>query len=134
MRSGHPLLRRKKLALADLVEESWILPSEGTVLRREIDNAFHKKSLQVPQNSIESVSILTNRTLLTETDMIAVMPYQVVKTYEEVDLLQRLPIRLKADLGPVGYTVRAGSELTPAVQYLLQVLKETGQGIGAASP
>ena len=106
-----------------MVDESWILPSEGTVLRREIDNAFHKVNLPVPRNAIESVSVLTNRTLLIETDMIAVMPYEVVKTYEEVGQMKRLPIRLKADLGPVGYTVRADSELTPAVQYLLQVLK-----------
>jgi len=134
VRTGHPLLKKRKLALADLVDKDWILPSEGTVLRREIDNAFHKAKLQVPQNAVESVSNLTNRTLLTETDMIAVMPYQIVKTYEEVGLLKRLPLRIKTDLGPVGYTVRAGAELTPAVQYLLEVLKETGQGLGAASP
>jgi DNA-binding transcriptional LysR family regulator len=134
VRSGHPLLKTKKLKLSDLANESWILPSEGTVLRREIDNAFHKARLQVPRDAIESVSILTNRTLLTETDMIAVMPYQVVKTYEDVNLLMRLPIRLKADLGPIGYTVRANSEQTPAVEYLIEVLKETGQGLGATRP
>ncbi len=134
VRSGHPLLKKKKLSLSNLVDESWILPSEGTVLRREIDNAFHKVNLSLPQNTIESVSILTNRTLLTETDMIAVMPYQVVKSYEDVGLLKRLPLSLKTDLGPVGYTVRAGGKLTPAVQYLLGIFKETAQGIGATKP
>ena len=134
VRSGHPLLGREKLGLADLVEESWILPSEGTVLRREIDNAFHGADLPVPHHAIESVSVLTNRTLLMETDMIAVMPYQVIKTYEEVDLLQRLPVPIKADLGPVGYTVRGGDEPTPAVQYFVQLLHQAATGMGSATP
>tara|TARA_R110002110_G_scaffold91264_2_gene237527 strand:- start:147322 stop:148275 length:954 start_codon:yes stop_codon:yes gene_type:complete len=133
-RSGHPLLKREKLTLRDLANESWILPSEGTVLRREIDNAFHKAKLPVPQNAVESVSLLTNRTLLLETDMIGIMPYQVVKTYEDVGLLKRLPIRIKADLGPVGYTVRAGRDLTPAVEYFLQALRDAAKGIGSSSP
>ncbi len=132
VRSGHPLLKKKKLALKDLVEHSWIMPSDGTVLRREIENAFHEAGLQVPVNTVESVSILTNRTLLMETDMIGSMPYQVVKTYEEVGLLKRLPVHLKANLGPVGYSVRGDRELTPAVQYFLQVLTDTAKGMGSS--
>lgn len=134
VRSGHPLLKKKKLGLEDLIDHSWIMPSEGTVLRREIENAFHEAGLQVPPNSVESVSVLTNRTLLMETDMIASMPYQVVKTYEEVGLLKRLPVHLKANLGPVGYSVLADRELTPAVQYFLEVLTDTAKGLGSDHP
>lgn len=130
VRRGHPLLSRSKLTLKHLVEEGWILPSEGTVLRREIDNAFHAAGLPVPHNYIESVSMLTNRTLLMETDMIAVMPDEVMKAYEEVDLLRRLPIRVKTDLGPVGYTVRAGHEFTPAVRFFLDTLQRTAKHLG----
>lgn len=134
VRKGHPLLEKKKLTLKHLVGQSWILPSEGTVLRREIDNAFHAANLSVPSNNVESVSMLTNRTLLMETDMIAVMPDQVLKVYEEVGLLQRLPIAIKTDLGPVGYSVRVGHEYTPAVQFFLQTLREAAEGMGEERP
>ena len=134
VRSGHPLLAKKKLGLEDLVEQSWIMPSEGTVLRREIENAFHSAGLQVPHNTVESVSVLTNRTLLMETDMIASMPEQVLKVYEDVGLLSRLPVHLKADLGPVGYSVKAGRELTPAVEYFLEILTNTAKGLGSDHP
>ena len=134
VRSGHPLLARKNLQLKHLIEQAWILPSEGTVLRREIDNAFHSAGLPVPRNSVESVSVLTNRTLLLETDMVAVMPYQVIQLYEEVGLLKRLPIRIKTDLGPVGFTVRVGHELTPAVQFFIAILRDTAKGMGSSKP
>ncbi|WP_019529343.1 LysR substrate-binding domain-containing protein [Dasania marina] len=126
-RKDHPLSKKEKLSLKDLVNEQWILPSEGTTLRREIDNAFHKEGLNVPQNCIECVSILTNRTLLLETDMVAAMPYQVIRSYEDMGLLTQLPIKIQAALGPVGFTVRANIELTPAANYFLTILKSTAQ-------
>lgn len=133
-RTGHPLAQRGDLALEDLVNEQWILPSPGTTLRREIDNAFHKSGLPVPSNVIESVSILTNRTLLMETDMIAAMPYQVIRTYEEIGLLCQLPVQLKADVGPVGVTTRANTQLTPAANFLLDLLREVGGEMQAKGP
>ena len=130
-RKDHPLAQKQSLSLKDLVDQAWILPSEGTTLRSEIDSAFHKEGLNVPQNSIECVSILTNRTLLLETDMVAAMPYQVIRSYEDMGLLSQLPIKIKAALGPVGYTVRANTELTPAANYLLDILKRTAQELEA---
>lgn len=133
-RKGHPLAKKDKLTLKDLVNEQWILPSTGTTLRSEIDNAFHKAKLNVPTNVIECVSILTNRTLLMETDMIAAMPYQVIKTYEEIGLLEQLPIKLKADVGPVGMTIRSNTELTPAANYLLETLRLTAKNMQQENP
>ena len=132
--TGHPLAQHPNLTLQDLVNEQWILPSPGTTLRREIDNAFHKSGLPVPSNVIESVSILTNRTLLMETDMIAAMPYQVIRTYEEIGLLCQLPVTLKADAGPVGVSTRSNTQLTPAANYLLELLREVGAEMQARQP
>jgi DNA-binding transcriptional LysR family regulator len=83
---------------------------------------------------VESVSILTNRGLLMETDMIGIMPFQVLKTYEDVGLLMRLPISIRTELGPIGYTIRAGGEPTPGLRYFLDILVEVGKGIGSANP
>ena len=126
-RKNHPLLKKKNLTLKDLVDEQWILPSEGTTMRRDIDKAFHKAGLHVPHNRIECVSILTNRTLLMETNMIAAMPFQVIRSYEDMGLLSRLPVKIQAELGPVGYTVRANTELTPAANFLLNTIKKTAK-------
>lgn len=126
-RKSHPLTRKKTLRLKDLCNEQWILPSTGTTLRREIDSAFHKAGLQIPQDNIESVSILTNRTLLMETNMIAAMPYQVIRGYEDMGLLTQLPLKMEVGSGPVGYTIRSSSDVTPAADYLLELLKQTAK-------
>lgn len=123
-RTDHPLQSRKNLTLRDLVDQDWILPPRETMLRTEIDRAFHREGLDVPANPIESVSILTNRTLLKESDMITALPLQVVLTYEEIGLLKRLDIPLIIEPGPIGVTLRAQRQLPPAAHYLLEALRE----------
>ncbi len=77
VREGHPLTQRKKLALADLVDQAWVVPPPQTTLRRQIDHAFRHEGLEPPHDVIESLSILTNHALLMNTDMLAAMPRQV---------------------------------------------------------
>ncbi len=126
-RADHPLQGKKNLSLHDLVDQEWILPPRTTMLRKEIDMAFHKEGLDVPANPIESVSILTNRTLLKNTDMITALPLQVVLTYEEIGLLKRLDIPLIIEPGPIGVTLRAKRQLPPAAHYLLEALREEAE-------
>ena len=133
-RTGHPLSKTKNLKLKDLVSEPWILPPPGTTLRHEINTAFHKLKLALPANVIESISLLTNRTLLSESDSIAVMPYQIMKSYEERNLLCQLPVKIKANDGPIGITINANRELTPAAQYMFDLLKESAEEIQQNSP
>ncbi|MEW6999370.1 LysR substrate-binding domain-containing protein [Colwelliaceae bacterium BS250] len=123
-RADHPLQSRNNLTLHDLVDQDWILPPTETMLRTEIDKAFHSQGLNVPKNPVESVSILNNRTLLKNTDMITALPLQVVLTYEEVGLLKRLDIPLIIEPGPIGVTLRADRQLPPAAHYLLEALRE----------
>jgi DNA-binding transcriptional LysR family regulator len=123
-RTEHPLQSKGRLSLKDLVNEDWILPPRETMLRKEIDLAFHKEGLDVPSNPVESVSILTNRALLKNSDMITALPLQVVLIYEEIGLLKRLDIPLIIEPGPIGVTLRAQRELPPAAHYLLEALRE----------
>jgi DNA-binding transcriptional LysR family regulator len=123
-RADHPLQQKKNLSLKDLADQDWILPPRETMLRKEIDLAFHREGLDSPVNPIESVSILTNRALLKDSDMITALPLQVVLTYEEIGMLKRLDLPLIFEPGPIGVTLRAHRQLPPAAHYLLEALRE----------
>ena len=129
VRNKHPLTAIKKLSLKDLLDYPWILPLADTTLREEVDNAFRAADLGPPVNTIESVSIFTNRKLLADSDMIAVMPYQVLRFYEQTGLLCTLPVQLITQLGPVGITLRKGDERTPALRYAIGIILETAKGV-----
>jgi DNA-binding transcriptional LysR family regulator len=122
-RAGHPLLRRRRLGLRELVNEAWLLPLPETALRRQVERAFLEVSAPVPRNVIESVSILTNRALLRKSDCIGVMPYHVALDDVEHGLLAILPVKLKSIQSPVGAILRAPGALPPAAAALLECLR-----------
>jgi len=123
VRRGHPLARKRRLGLRELVNEAWLLPLPETSLRRQIERAFLEASAPLPRNVIESVSILTNRVLLRKSDCIGVMPYHVALDDVEHELLSILPVKLKSIESPVGAILRAPGDLPPAASALLECLR-----------
>jgi DNA-binding transcriptional LysR family regulator len=123
VRRGHPLARKRRLGLRELVNEAWLLPLPETSLRRQIERAFLEANAPLPRNLIESVSILTNRVLLRKSDCIGVMPYHVALDDVEHQLLSILPVKLKSIESPVGAILRAPGNLPPAASALLECLR-----------
>jgi DNA-binding transcriptional LysR family regulator len=123
VRRGHPLTRKRRLGLRELVNEAWLLPLPETTLRRQIERAFLDAGAPLPRNLIESVSILTNRVLLRKSDCIGVMPYHVALDDVEHELLAILPVKLKSIESPVGAILRAPGSLAPAASALLECLR-----------
>jgi DNA-binding transcriptional LysR family regulator len=128
-RKDHPLASREKLTLVDLADEEWILPPPQTSLRRQIEFSFRKSGVEPPSRGVESVSILANHTLLLETDMIGVMPYQVGEMQHG---LVRLPVNFKTAAGPVGITLRKNVELTSATTHFIDVLRKVAKDMTEA--
>jgi DNA-binding transcriptional LysR family regulator len=128
-RRGHPLSRKRRLSLRELVNEAWLLPLPETTLRRQIERAFIEAGAPLPRNVIESVSILTNRALLRKSDCIGVMPYHVALDDVEQGLLAILPVKLKSIETPVGAILRAPGTLPPAASALLDCLRLAGKAV-----
>jgi DNA-binding transcriptional LysR family regulator len=125
-REGHPLARKKTVTLSDLVDHAWVMPPMQTSLRRQLEVAFLRENLEPPADIIESVSILTNHTLLMETDMIAAMPHQVASIQQG---LRILPVTLEATSSRIGATMRATSGLSAAADYFMSIVREVAAGI-----
>ncbi|HEV8019346.1 MAG TPA: LysR substrate-binding domain-containing protein [Steroidobacteraceae bacterium] len=129
VRRGHPLARKRRLGLRELVNEAWLLPLPETSLRRQIERAFLEANVPLPRNVIESVSILTNRVLLRKSDCIGVMPYHVALDDVEHQLLSILPVKLKSIESPVGAILRAPGNLPPAASALLECLRIAARAV-----
>ncbi|MCC3861242.1 LysR substrate-binding domain-containing protein [Pseudemcibacter aquimaris] len=125
-RKDHPLADHKNISFSDLKEYDWILPPPSTSLRRQIESEFRNAGLEPPLQSIESISILTNFTLLAETDMIAAMPNHVVENNND---LIKLPITFDAATSAVGISYRSDYTPSTAVNYFIETLKQVANEI-----
>ena len=125
-RPGHPLALDEHLRLADLRSADWILPPPETTLRRQLEKAFFDAALEPPRCAVQSVSLLTNRRLLYESDLIGAWPRGVAADDLVAGHLVSLPVRLSEILGPVGVSTRKSARLSPAAQALLTILRAEG--------
>jgi DNA-binding transcriptional LysR family regulator len=123
VRRGHPLCARRGLKLEDLAEMSWIVPTAESAYRHRLDAAFRQGGVEPPADVVESVSILTNSTLLQASDMLGVMPLNVARYYRKLGLLDLLSVVLPPPSGPVGIITRAVSSPVPAIEDLMDALR-----------
>lgn len=119
-RTQHPLAQAAQLSLKDLVDQPWILPLAGTALRGQVEAAFESEGLAPPVNFVESISLLTNRAILLQSDSIGVMPYEIFRHDIAEGLVVVLPVKLSTVPSPVGIITRAGSTPSPPAARLIE--------------
>jgi len=110
----HPLAERNNISFAQTKPFGWILPPLETTLRRQVDHFFVAQQQYVPPVAIESVSYLTNRTLLQSRDLIGLMPAEVVSQDIANGHLSLLDWTVPFGQGPIGISLRKDDELSPA--------------------
>lgn len=121
----HPLAGKRGLTLPDLVDQSWIWPEQGNVVRDRLDARFLQFGLPLPSNVVEAASIPVITNLLCTTNMIAVIPEATVQPYCEAGLLSVLIKDLGLEIGSFGIVTRRHHKLSPGAQVLLAALRET---------
>lgn len=132
VRRDHPLTRARGLKLADLLPFDWILPGQSTTLRRQFDKAFRDENLEPPGHSVETVSFLTTRKLLRQTDYLAVWPVQLAEIEAKDGNIQPLVIPLPTTRRPIGISTRADDLLSPAATRLIDSLRRVAQQLNTA--
>ena len=126
-RPGHPLAGRQQ-GLAALLRYGWILPPVETSLRRQLDQLFIAEG-RAPAPVVESVSYLTNRSLLAASDLIGVMPAHVAAQDVAGGALVQLDAALPLAAGPVGVSYRKATGLSPAAAAFLTALEAAAEGL-----
>jgi DNA-binding transcriptional LysR family regulator len=89
----NPLARRRKLALANLVDEAWTLTSDE-VIREFINDAFRSAGLSEPRVVVSASSMLLRQRLLATGRYITVLPESVLRCNAKQWALKALPIDL----------------------------------------
>ena len=120
----HPLKRKRKLSLPQLLQYHWILQPRGSPMRDVLEREFATHSMPLPAGLIETASILTTTHLIARSEMIAVIPHSVASGYAAHGLLAILPYRMAHALAKYGSIVRKDRPANAAVTRFLALLHE----------
>jgi DNA-binding transcriptional LysR family regulator len=122
----HPLATHPNPNWRDLADYPWIVPPLGASMREPLERILAEHDLPIPLNRVESISLVTNWTLLRTTLSVGFFSKHIATHYEELGLIRMLPLEIPKLVGPLGVMWIRDKPLPPAAQAMLQALVETG--------
>jgi DNA-binding transcriptional LysR family regulator len=118
-----PWARRRKIGLAELVNEAWILAPPDTTNYRVITEAFRKQGLAAPRIALKTLSTHLRANMVGSGNFIAPFPNSVLAFYAERFSLKALPVALPTRPWPVAILTLRNRTLNPAVESFLAHLR-----------
>lgn len=122
----HPLVGRRDVDLEDLIEQPWVLPPPGSLVRDKLTAMFLQEGLPQPSNIVEASSLPVVATLLMHSQMVVALPESAVRSYCDAGMLAVLVRNLPLGVGGFGLITRRSSKLAPAAQLMLEALRDLG--------
>lgn len=125
--------RRRRIALADLAGERWILTPSNNVVGDLVSGAFSARGLAVPKPAVESFSFHLRSHLLASGDYLTVMPGSMLNFFNARGrLLKALPVDVELGAQPVAAILLKGRAQPPAVTRFIECLREASRALRVA--
>jgi DNA-binding transcriptional LysR family regulator len=119
--------KRRKIALAELVGESWCVPPPDSFAGSLLAAAFRAKGLPVPHVSAVSFSIPLLTALLATGNFLCVLPNSLLQLSPHRISFKVLPIELPAPPGPVGIVTLTKRTLSPVARLFIEHAREVAR-------
>lgn len=123
----HPLAKLTSVSIGDILQYGWVLPLKPTPARQLFDRFLQRHDASEPRQVIETGSLSMTRSLLMESERLALLSTHQVQLDQAAGLLATLPIRLEETFRPIGITRRAHNTPSPAARVFMEALRELVQ-------
>lgn len=128
-----PWARRRRIELAELMNESWVLPPRGSGMASFAMEAFHSKGLNYPRMAVVTDSPLVRMSLLSTGRFLTVFPASTVRFPTQRPELKVLPVDLPMALVPNGIVTLKNRTLSPVVQLFINTAREVAKPLAKKS-
>jgi len=129
-RKDHPLTNRKRMRLKDLQDLQWVLPGKQTPARQLFVETLKRHDMETPEHAVQTSSLSMVRGLLLDSDRVALLSEHQIYYDKMFDVLDVLPVDLEETYRPMGVTMRAHTQPSPAARLFLEQLR----AVAAALP
>jgi DNA-binding transcriptional LysR family regulator len=125
----NPLVRRRKITLADLVDEPWCATPLDTAIGSLLIDAFHEEGLRPPRLRVSSVMspMLVTR-LVARSRLLAVIADSLLNHfYAEQMPVKKLPVTLRTPPFSVALVTLKNRSMTPVAEMFMQCAHEVAR-------
>ncbi len=117
--AGHALARRRRLGLADLAGEAWILAPAEIAPGGPVAEAFQAAGLAPPERPLISDSLALRHSMIATGRFLTVMPHSALLLAARPHWVRVLPVTLPPWSLPTAVATLRGRTLTPLVRLFI---------------
>ena len=119
--------RRRRIELADLVNEPWVLPPPESSLASVAMEAFRNSGLDFPRATVVAVSPEVRISLLALGRFLTIFPTSVLKFPTKRPGINVLPVKLPVSRAPVGTVTLKNRTLSPVARIFIEEAREVAK-------
>jgi DNA-binding transcriptional LysR family regulator len=116
--------RRRKIDLAELVNEPWILAQPDTGPHRIVSEAFRARGLGTPKISLMTLSVHLRTNMVASGHFITTFPSSVARLHADRFSLKVLPVDLPVRPWPVAIVTLKNRTLSPGVERFIAHVRD----------
>lgn len=120
----NPWVRRRKIELADLADESWVLPPPGSVIASVVVEAFRANGLDPPRTTVVTESSEVRTSLLATGRFVAIYPASALRFPTNRSEIKVLPVTLPMARLPNGIVTLKNRAIGPVAQLFIDFARE----------
>ena len=120
----NPWVRRRKIKLAELVNEPWTWPAPGTAFDSLVVEAFRASGLEPPRAAVYADAYGLRIKLAESGPFLAVVPASVLKFSVKHTSIKMLPVELPTTRSQIGIITLKNRTLSPLAQLFIGCARE----------
>ena len=125
----HPMARRRKIGLAQLLDERWILLPIDATVAGVMHRVFTDSGLPLPRAAIYTMSIHVRHAMLASGQCITMLPASSLRVSPIRNFMTVLPIELSGTRGPVGIVKLKGRTLSPVAELFAEAARKVAHEV-----
>src|SRR5262249_53633991 len=122
-----PWARRRRIELAELVNESWVLPPPRSAFGLVAVEAFRASGLDYPRATVVTFSPEVRIRLLATGRFLAIFPASALRLPTKYPDIKILPIELPTARRPIGIVTLKNRTLSPVAQLFIEHAREVAK-------
>jgi DNA-binding transcriptional LysR family regulator len=116
--------KRRKLTLADLIGEPWVLAQPGSLARSLHEQTFRNSGIEPPRATVVTVSLHLYMRLIETGRWLGLVPASVMRFGGQRMHLKVLPVKTVSPPAPVGFITVNGRTLTPLAERFIECTRK----------
>jgi DNA-binding transcriptional LysR family regulator len=123
----NPWARRRKIELAELVNEPWTWPPPGTMFDSLVVEAFRASGLKAPVATVYADAINMRTRLAASGRFLAVVPASMLRFSAKHTSIKILPVELPMTLREIGIIALKNRTLSPLAQMFVEYARDVAR-------